>query len=85
MLIENQAIENLPRLVIAAGLMLFAGCASPQSGDAEYKLDDREELQNLSCPSDRTPVCIQRINQPTRCFCSSRDSLERVLDQQQKD
>ena len=78
-------IENLarakPRFVLPAiCLALIAGCASSQYSDAEYRVESREERRKLSCATDETPACIERIGQPARCFCSSRDSLERLLE-----
>jgi hypothetical protein len=62
------------------GFIMTGGCAHSDLGDAEYQVDSRQELQKLSCPTDKTAVCIERIGQPTRCFCSHRDDLEALLE-----
>ena len=62
------------------GLVFAGGCAHSDFGNAEYHVDSREKLQKLSCPTDRTPVCIERIGHPTKCFCSHRDDLEALLE-----
>ncbi len=78
--IENRTLRN-PSYILAAILVaLLAGCASSEYGDAEYNVDSRERLRDLSCPSGETPACIERIGRPTSCFCSSRDVLERLLE-----
>lgn len=68
------------RFLVVIMYALITGCASSGGGDAQYELEAREELRKLSCASDETPACIERIGQPTKCFCSSRDSLERLLE-----
>jgi hypothetical protein len=64
--------------------VLLAGCASSTEpttyGDAEYHVDLREEARNLDCAVNETPSCTERIGQPARCFCASRDGLERLLE-----
>ncbi len=67
-------------LLAAVCLAFLAGCASADYGNAKYRVDSREELQKLSCPPDKTAACVERIGHPTRCFCSSRDDLERLLE-----
>ena len=71
-----------PSYILAAILIaLLAGCAlSSEYGEAEYQVDARKEALNLDCASNETPSCIERLGQPARCFCSSRDSLERILE-----
>ncbi len=64
------------------GFVMIGGCAHSQYGDAEYNMESREKLQHMVCPTDRTPVCIQRIGQPTGCFCSHRDDLEALLERE---
>jgi len=77
---EFKAMGDKSYLLAAVCLAFLAGCASANHGDAEYRVDSQEELQKLSCLADRTPVCVERIGHPTRCFCSSRDDLERLLE-----
>jgi len=63
-------------------LTLFGGCALTPSedGDAQYHVASREEAIDLNCASHETPSCMERMGQPTKCFCSSRDDLERILE-----
>ena len=77
---EYEAMEDKLYFLTVVCLAFLAGCASTDHGNAEYRVDSREELQKLSCPADRTPVCVERIGHPTRCFCSHRDDLERLLE-----
>ena len=77
---EYKAMDDKLYFLAVVCLAFLAGCASADYGNAEYRVDSREELQKLSCPADRTPVCVERIGHPTRCFCSSRDDLERLLE-----
>ena len=78
---NNYKALTKPSYILAAMFIaLLAGCASSKYGDAKYIMDSREELRNLSCRSNQTPACIERIGQPTSCFCSSRDALERLLE-----
>ena len=77
---EHQVIRR-PSFILAALIFVLAGgCASSEYGDAEYNVEAREEMQNMTCPKHTTAACIQRIGEPTRCFCSSRDDLERLLE-----
>ena len=62
------------------GFVMIGGCANSEYGDADYNTESREKLQGMLCPADRTPVCIERIGHPTRCFCSHRDDLEALLE-----
>ncbi len=68
------------RPFLILGFVMTGGCAHSEYGDAEYNTESREKLQNMGCPADRTAVCIERIGHPTRCFCSHRDDLERLLE-----
>ena len=77
---EYKAMEVKSYFLVIVCLAFLAGCAGANHDNAEYRVDSREELHKLSCPADRTPVCVERIGQPTRCFCSSRDDLERLLE-----
>jgi len=77
---EYKAMDDKLYFLAVVCLAFLAGCASADYSNAEYRVDSREELQKLSCPADRTPVCVERIGHPTRCFCSSRDDLERLLE-----
>ena len=74
-------IVNSKILTIAtvAGFFLVAGCASSDYGNAEYHVDAEERLLNMSCPEDRTAVCVRRTKQQIRCFCGDQDELERIL------
>ena len=72
-----------PRLLrpfLMLSVVMTGGCAHSDSGNAEYHVDSREELQKVSCPTDKTAVCIERIGQPIKCFCSHRDDLEALLE-----
>jgi hypothetical protein len=77
---EYKAMGNKSNFLAVVCLAFLAGCASTDHGNAEYRVDSREELQKLSCPADRTPVCVERIGHLTRCFCSHRDDLEALLE-----
>ncbi len=77
---ESKTMGDKSYLLAAVCLAFLAGCASADYGNAKYRVDSREELQKLSCPADKTAVCVERIGHPTRCFCSSRDDLERLLE-----
>ncbi len=77
---EFKAMGDRSFLLAVVCLAFLAGCASANHGDAEYRVDSREELHELSCPTDKTAVCIERIGQPTKCFCSHRDDLEALLE-----
>jgi hypothetical protein len=77
---EYNAMENKSYFLAAVCLAFLAGCASADYGNAEYRVDSREELHKLSCPTDKTAVCVQRIGQPTSCFCGHRDDLEALLE-----
>ncbi len=77
---EYKAMGNKLYFLAVVCLAFLAGCASRNYGIAEYRVDSREELQKLSCPADKTAACVQRIGHPTRCFCGSRDDLERLLE-----
>ena len=77
---EFKTMGDKSYLLAAVCLAFLAGCASADYGNAKYRVDSREELQKLSCPADRTPVCVERIGHPTRCFCSHRDDLEALLE-----
>jgi len=77
---ESKTMGDKSYLLAAVCLAFLAGCASADYGNAKYRVDSREELQKLSCPADRTPVCVERIGHPTRCFCSHRDDLEALLE-----
>lgn len=63
-------------------MVLLGGCALTPSedGDAKYHVASREEAIDMNCASDETPSCMERMGQPTKCFCSSRDDLERILE-----
>ena len=77
---EYKAMGDKSYFLAVVCLPFLAGCVSANHGNAEYQVDSREELQKLSCPADRTAVCIERIGQPTKCFCSHRDDLEALLE-----
>jgi len=77
---EYKAMEDKLYFLAVVCLAFLAGCAGANHGNAEYRVDSRKELQKLSCPADKTAACVERIGQPTRCFCSSRDDLERLLE-----
>jgi len=67
---------------VVASAVLLGGCALTPSedGDAEYHVASREQAIELNCASNETPSCMERMGQPTKCFCSSRDDLERILE-----
>ena len=77
---NNNNVRKPACFLVAISFALVAGCAGSAYDDAEYNMDAREELHQLSCPNDKTAACIQRIGQPTRCFCSSKYDLERLLE-----
>jgi len=78
--IEHRTLRNPSYFLAVIMIALLAGCASSEYGDAEYIVESREEMRNISCASGETPACIERNGQPTSCFCSTRDSLERLLE-----
>jgi hypothetical protein len=78
--INNTNIIKSARFLVAIGFAIVASCASTAYDDAEYYVDTREELRQLTCPGDTTAACIERIGKPTQCFCSHRDDLERILE-----
>ncbi len=67
-------------IAITICFVSIAGCASSQIGDAEYHVDAEERLLNMSCPDNRTAVCVRRTSQQIRCFCGDQDELERILE-----
>ncbi len=71
-----------PSYILAVILVvLLSGCASSNEySEAEYRVDAREEARDLNCATGETPSCIERMGQPTKCFCSSKDDLERILE-----
>ena len=77
---EYKAMGDKSYFLAVVCLAFLAGCAGANRGNAEYHVDSREELQKLSCPANKTAAGIQRIGQATRCFCSSRDDLEALLE-----
>ena len=62
-------------------LVLLAGCAQSGKRPGNEEFDAVVEMRKLTCPMTRVPVCIERLSQQTRCFCSSRDSLELLLEE----
>ena len=65
----------------AVAFTLLAGCASSSEySNAEYHVERREEARNFDCPGNETPACVERIGQLADCFCSSKDDLERLLE-----
>ena len=81
---EYKAMGDKSYFLVIVCLAFLAGCASTDYGNAEYHVDSREELHKLSCPADKTAACIERIGQASRCFCSSRDDLEQLLEPELK-
>ncbi len=77
---EYNAMENKSCFLAVVCLAFLAGCASANHGNAEYRVDSREELHKLSCPTDKTAVCVHRIGHATSCFCGHRDDLEALLE-----
>ena len=63
-------------------LTLLGGCASSPTeySEAEYQVDSREEARDLDCAVNETPSCVERMGRPTKCFCSSKDDLERIFE-----
>ncbi len=61
-------------------LALIAGCAQPGKRLEGEELDLVLKQQKLDCSMTKAPVCIERMGQPTHCYCASRDSLELLLE-----
>jgi hypothetical protein len=77
---EFKAMGDKSYFLAVVCLAFLAGCASADHGNAEYRVDSREELQKLSCPTYKTAVCVERIGHTTKCFCGHRDDLEALLE-----
>ncbi len=66
---------------VIASAVLLGGCAlSDQQSEAEYQVAAREEARDLDCARNETPSCVEHMGQPTKCFCSSKDDLERIFE-----
>ena len=63
---------------LAAGLL--AACATEPPANPKPELDMAQIREILNCPGSKTPACIQRVGQTTRCFCADNDALEEILD-----
>jgi hypothetical protein len=75
------------RLLLIAVFMMLAACAAqpPIEEGPELITNEREitlEMikKMLSCAVDRTPVCLERMGKPYRCFCADTDSMRQVLE-----
>lgn len=78
--INNKNMRKPARFLAVISFALVISCAGTRYDDAEYNMDAREAVQNLSCPRNTTAACISKIGNPVRCFCSDRDDLERLLE-----
>jgi hypothetical protein len=78
--IDNKSMRKPAGFLAVISFALVISCAGTGYDDAEYNMDAREAVQNLSCPSNTTAVCISKIGKPVKCFCSDRDDLERLLE-----
>jgi hypothetical protein len=65
-------------LTLAAAAL--AACATEPPAKLQPEVDMARIREILNCPGSRTPACIQRIGQTTRCFCADNDALEEILD-----
>jgi len=80
--IHHQKLGRSSYILAVVLMALLGGCALTPSedGEAKYHVASREEAIDLNCASNETPSCMERMGQPTKCFCSSRDDLERILE-----
>ena len=66
---------------LLAGVVAISGCAaSGTASNPAPNLDMNEVRELLACPSDRTPVCTERMGKPYQCFCADRDALQQLME-----
>ena len=80
---QNMSAKNSRHSVSALAVVSFfllAACAAPDSLEYSPRPDMNEVAKLLSCPSDRTPTCIERVNRPYSCYCMDEDALKKLLE-----
>ena len=68
------------RSLLMVGIVLLGGCASQDPLEYRPRPDMEVIKEMLNCPSDRTPICVERIGKPYSCFCMDEDSLRKILE-----
>ena len=68
------------RIVTILMIFVMVACTSRQPAP-EPRYPDSETIKALmDCPMDRTPVCLERMGRPYRCFCGDREALQEILE-----
>lgn len=63
-----------------AVLGLLTACALTEPLEYEPRPDIEEIAKQLDCPVGRTPTCVERLNQPYRCFCMDKEAMRDMLE-----
>ena len=73
----NTTIASILLLGTAAFL---SSCSSSEEREQRERPDMLEVGEALNCPTDRTPICIERIGRPYSCYCMDEDALKKILE-----
>lgn len=68
------------RPLLLASIVSLGACASQDPLEYSPRPDMDAIREMLNCPSDRTPICLERIGKPYSCFCMDEDALRKILE-----
>jgi len=68
------------RLLLLLSAIDLAACAARGPLEYEPRPNMDEIKDQLNCPSDRMPACIERIGHPYTCYCMDEDAMRKVLE-----